>query len=78
MTAFLSCQILAPLAEGTKKMTPSVVRLIDEVIPLTFLRELHVAEGGVDAKAEREELREAVAPLLATPGKCLVQVGRRR
>lgn len=55
MAVFLSCQIPAPLAEGTKNLTPSVLRLIDEVVPLTFLRELHVVEGGVDTKAEIEK-----------------------
>lgn len=58
-------------------MEPSAVRLIDEVVPLTFLRELRVLprRRPLDPRREGEEkLRAELASLVARPDKCVVRV----
>lgn len=66
-------------AERMDSVSRQQVECISEVVPLLFLRELQVV---VDPTAsdlsleeeDEEELREAVAPLVLNPDKCVVTV----
>ena len=69
-------------AEGLAGVEPSAVRLIHEVVPLTFLRELRVLPRRRQfdprptrpAGEEEEKLRAELASLVARPDKCVVRV----